>query len=58
VPTSRRRADYGMALFSEQAATYMNSFDWMAKTSREKKKRTYVTYWKCLCQYYSLLAER
>jgi hypothetical protein len=36
----------------------MNFLDWMAKTSRKKKKRTYSNYWKCLCVYFSLLAQR
>jgi hypothetical protein len=37
---------------------YMNFIDWMARTSREKKKQTYSTYWKRLYIYYSLLARR
>jgi hypothetical protein len=46
------------ALLRKERAMYMNFIDWMARTSREKKKQTYSTYWKRLCIYYSLLARR
>jgi hypothetical protein len=26
---------------------YMNFIDWMARTSRKKKKKTYSDYWNC-----------
>ena len=50
--------DHRAALLSEETAKYMNFFDWMARTSRKKKKRTYITYWEGLSVYYSLLARR
>src|SRR2546423_1397653 len=37
---------------------YMNFIDWMARTSRKKKKKTYSDYWKLLCICFSLLAQR
>jgi hypothetical protein len=37
---------------------YMNFIDWIARTSRKKKKRTYNDYWKLLCIYFSLVARR
>src|SRR2546423_1739858 len=52
------RHDYRTALFSEDHAMYMNFLDWMARTSREKKKQTYDEYWRRLCQYFALLAKR
>ena len=36
---------------------YMNFIDWMARTSRKKKKKTYSDYWKLLCICFSLLAQ-
>jgi hypothetical protein len=49
--------DYKVALLSEESSMYMNFIDWMAKTSR-KKKKTYNDYWKLLCICFSLLARR
>jgi hypothetical protein len=37
---------------------YMNFIDWMARTSRKKKKKTYSDYWKLLYICFSLLAQR
>ena len=37
---------------------YMNFINWMARTSRKKKKKTYSDYWKLLCICFSLLAQR
>ena len=37
---------------------YMNFIDWMRTTSKRKKKQTYDMYWRRLCIYFSLLAER
>lgn len=37
---------------------YMNFLNWMYKTSRRKKKQTYDVYWRRVCLYFSLLAER
>jgi hypothetical protein len=33
--------DHKTALLSEEPATYMTFIDWMARTSRKKKKQTY-----------------
>jgi hypothetical protein len=52
------KTDYKTALLSAEPALYMNFFEWMANTSRKKTKHTFSLYWKCLSQYYSLLAER
>jgi hypothetical protein len=35
---------------------YLNFTNWMARTSRKKKKKTYNDYWKLLCICFSLLA--
>jgi hypothetical protein len=45
-------------LLSEDKAIYMNFFDWMHKTSREKALQSYDEYWRRLCQYFSLFARR
>ena len=37
---------------------YMNFIDWMYKTSKRKKKQTYDMYWRRVCLYFSLFAER
>jgi hypothetical protein len=41
--------DHRAALLGEKPAMYMNFIDWMARTSRKKKKQTYSDYWKRLC---------
>ena len=37
---------------------YINFIDWMYKTSKRKKKQTYDMYWRRVCLYFSLFAER
>ncbi|KAF5015788.1 hypothetical protein F66182_12752, partial [Fusarium sp. NRRL 66182] len=51
-------ADYEKYLLSEDQAIYMNFFDWMHKTSREKRLQSYDEYWRRLKQYFSLFARR
>ena len=50
--------DYKKALLCEEPAMYMNFIDWMYKTSKRKKKQTYDMYWRRVCLYFSLFAER
>jgi hypothetical protein len=50
--------NYKQALLCEEAAMYMNFIDWMYKYSKRKKKQTYDMYWRRLCLYFSLFAER
>ena len=45
-------------LLLEDQAIYMNFFDWMFKTSREKALQSYDEYWRRLCQYFQLFARR
>ena len=46
--TAHIRVDHKVALLSEESSMYMNFIDWMARTSRKKKKKTYSDYWKLL----------
>lgn len=48
--------DYVDYLLLEDQANYMNFFDWMFKTSREKLLQSYDEYWRRLCQYFELFA--
>jgi len=41
-------------LLRQDQSVYMAFIDWIACTSREKKKGTYIMYWKWLCEYYCL----
>ncbi|KAI3287650.1 hypothetical protein DTO002I6_7616 [Penicillium roqueforti] len=50
--------DYVNYLLLEDQAIYMNFFDWMFKTSREKALQSYDEYWRRLCQYFQLFARR
>ncbi|KAJ6021273.1 hypothetical protein N7540_006777 [Penicillium herquei] len=50
--------DYVDYLLREEHAIYMNFFDWMFRTSREKVLQSYDEYWRRLCQYYELFAHR
>lgn len=50
--------DYVDYLLLEDQAIYMNFFDWMFKTSREKLLQSYDEYWRRLCQYFELFAHR
>ncbi|KAJ6116580.1 hypothetical protein N7512_006305 [Penicillium capsulatum] len=50
--------DYVDYLLLEDQATYMNFFDWISKTSREKTLQSYDEYWRRLCQYFELFAHR
>jgi hypothetical protein len=50
--------NYKQALLCEEPAMYMNFIDWMYKCSKRKKKQTYDMYWRRLCLYFSLFAER
>lgn len=50
--------DYVDYLLLEDQAIYMNFFDWMSKTSREKVLQSYDEYWRRLCQYFELFAHR
>ncbi len=50
--------DYVNYLLLEDQANYMNFFDWMFKTSREKLLQSYDEYWRRLCQYFELFARR
>jgi hypothetical protein len=34
--------DHKVALLSEESSMYMNFIDWIARTSRKKKKKTYT----------------
>lgn len=52
------KEDYVKYLLSEDQAIYMNFFDWMSRTSREKTLQTYDEYWRRLCQYFGLFARR
>lgn len=51
-------ADYVDHLLREDQAIYMNFFDWMFRTSREKTLQSYDEYWRRLCQYFELFARR
>ncbi|OJJ79315.1 uncharacterized protein ASPGLDRAFT_137070 [Aspergillus glaucus CBS 516.65] len=51
-------ADYVDYLLLEDQAIYMNFFDWMFKTSREKLLQSYDKFWRRLCQYFELFARR
>ncbi|KAJ5778330.1 hypothetical protein N7520_001576 [Penicillium odoratum] len=51
-------ADYVDHLLREDQAIYMNFFDWMSRTSREKTLQSYDEYWRRLCQYFELFARR
>ncbi|CAG8128817.1 unnamed protein product [Penicillium nalgiovense] len=50
--------DYVNYLLLEDQAIYMNFFDWMFKTSREKALQSYDEYWRRLCQHFQLFARR
>ena len=50
--------DYVDYLLLEDHAIYMNFFDWMFRTSREKRLQSYDEYWRRLCQYFELFAHR
>ncbi|KAJ6163767.1 hypothetical protein N7497_003746 [Penicillium chrysogenum] len=50
--------DFVDYLLLEDKAIYMNFFDWMFKTSREKVLQSYDEYWRRLCQYFELFARR
>ncbi|KAL5366337.1 hypothetical protein BJX96DRAFT_169843 [Aspergillus floccosus] len=52
------KKDYVDYLLSEDQAIYMNFFDWMHRTSRQKALQSYDEYWRRLCQYFSLFARR
>ncbi|KUL84888.1 hypothetical protein ZTR_08246 [Talaromyces verruculosus] len=52
------KEDYVSYLLAEDQAIYMNFFDWMHKTSREKRLQSYDEYWRRLKQYFSLFARR
>ncbi|KAJ5993329.1 hypothetical protein N7451_009053 [Penicillium sp. IBT 35674x] len=52
------KADYVDFLLLEDEAIYMNFFDWMFRTSREKRLQSYDEYWRRLCQYFELFARR
>lgn len=45
-------------LFLEDQTIYMNFFDWMYRTSRDKVLQSYDEYWRRLCQYFELFARR
>ena len=55
---SQIKINYRNALLCEEPAMYMNFIDWMRTTSKKKKKQTYDMYWRRICIYFSLLAER
>lgn len=50
--------DYEATLLSDDPAVYMNFFDWMWKSSREKRLQSYDEYWRRLCQSFFLFARR
>ena len=50
--------DYRDYLLLEDQAIYMNFFNWMFRTSREKLLQSYDEYWRRLCQYFELFARR
>src|SRR5467141_5407574 len=50
--------DHATTLLSEDPAVYMNFFDWMQKSSKDKRLQTYDEYWRRLCQYFTLFAQR
>ena len=52
------KEDYVDYLLLEDQAIYMNFFDWMFKTSRQKLLQSYDEYWRRLCQYFELFACR
>lgn len=45
-------------LLLEDQTIYMNFFDWMYRTSRQKLLQSYDEYWRRLCQYFGLFARR
>lgn len=45
-------------LLLEDQTIYMNYFDWMYRTSRDKVLQSYDEYWRRLCQYFELFARR
>jgi hypothetical protein len=46
--------DHKEYLLRQDQSIYMAFIDWIACTSREKKKGTYIMYWKWPCEYYCL----
>ncbi|KAI9035039.1 uncharacterized protein KD926_004694 [Aspergillus affinis] len=50
--------DYVDYLLLEDQTIYMNFFDWMSKTSREKLLQSYDKNWRRLCQYFELFTRR
>ncbi|CAG8250439.1 unnamed protein product [Penicillium salamii] len=50
--------DYVDYLLLEDQTIYMNFFEWISKTSREKLLQSYNEYWRRLCQYFELFARR
>ena len=44
---------------SQRGIAHVHEFiDWVARTSRKRKKKTYSDYWKLLCRCFSLVARR
>ncbi|KAH8696487.1 hypothetical protein BGW36DRAFT_360320 [Talaromyces proteolyticus] len=52
------KEEYVYYLLSEDQTIYMNFFDWMDRTFCKKFLQLYDEYWRRLCQYFTLLAER
>ncbi|EAW15512.1 uncharacterized protein NFIA_048490 [Aspergillus fischeri NRRL 181] len=52
------KEDYVEYLLLEDQTIYMNFFDWMYRTSRQKLLQSYDEYWRRLCQYFALFARR
>ncbi|KAF7164504.1 hypothetical protein CNMCM6106_001022 [Aspergillus hiratsukae] len=52
------KENYVKYLLLEDQTIYMNFFDWMYRTSREKLLQSYDEYWRRLCQYFGLFARR
>lgn len=52
------KEDYVEYLLLEDQTIYMNFFDWMYRTSRQKLLQSYDEYWRRLCQYFGLFARR
>jgi len=50
--------DHATTLLSEDPAVYMSFFDWMRNSSKEKRLQTYDEYWRRLCQYFTIFAQR
>ena len=50
--------DYLATLLREDASIYQAFINWLDKNTRAKRKQTYDDYWRRLCQYFQVCAQR